>query len=103
MTYVSMSGKGSAARAIFELVLAVGAQGCAVLDADLRSVSPAWIDQLIGPMLEHGQDLVIAAVRRHKLDGTIANSIAFPLTAAIRAAAPADRRRLRLLRGGLAA
>ena len=83
MTYVGMSGKGSAFRAIFELATAVGAQGCAVLDADLRSVSPAWIDRLIGPVLEHGQDLVTPLYARHKLDGTITNSIAFPLTAAM--------------------
>ena len=58
MTYVGLSGKGSAFRAIFELAAAVGARGCAVLDADLRSVSPAWIDRLVGPVLEHGHDLV---------------------------------------------
>ena len=83
MTYVGLSGKGSAFRAIFELAAAVGARGCAVLDADLRSVSPAWIDRLIGPVLDHGHDLVTPLYARHKLDGTITNSIAFPLTASL--------------------
>jgi hypothetical protein len=80
---VGLSGKGSAFRAIFELAAAVGARGCAVLDADLRSVSPAWIDRLVGPVLGHGYDLVTPLYARHKLDGTITNSIAFPLTAAL--------------------
>ncbi|HEV3505035.1 MAG TPA: hypothetical protein VG637_07110 [Actinomycetes bacterium] len=51
MTYTGLSGRGSAFRAIFELAAAVGARGCAVLDADLRSVSPSWIDRLVGPVL----------------------------------------------------
>jgi glycosyltransferase involved in cell wall biosynthesis len=83
LTYVGLSGKGSAFRAIFELAAAVGAKGCAVLDADLRSVSPAWIDRLVGPVLDHGHDLVTPLYARHKLDGTITNSIAFPLTASL--------------------
>ena len=83
MTYIGLSGKGSAFRAIFELAAAVGARGCAVLDADLRSVSPAWVDRLVGPVLQHGYDLVTRLYARHKLDGTITNSVAFPLTAAL--------------------
>jgi hypothetical protein len=83
LTYVGLSGKGSAFRAIFELAAAVGARACAVLDADLRSVSPGWIDRLVGPVLGHGYDLVTPLYARHKLDGTITNSIAFPLTAAL--------------------
>ncbi len=83
MTYAGPSGKGSAFRAIFELGAAVEARACAVLDADLRSVSPAWVDHLVGPVLEHGYDLVTPLYARHKLDGTITNSIAFPLTAAL--------------------
>jgi glycosyltransferase involved in cell wall biosynthesis len=83
LTYVGMSGKGSAFRAIFELAATLEARACAVLDADLRSVSPAWIDRLVGPVLGHGYDLVTPLYARHKLDGTITNSIAFPLTAAL--------------------
>ena len=83
LTYTGPSGKGSAFRAIFELATAVGASGCAVLDADLRSVSPVWIDRLVGPVLDHGYDLVAPMYARHKLDGTITNSIAFPITTAL--------------------
>ncbi|HEU4398402.1 MAG TPA: glycosyltransferase [Actinomycetota bacterium] len=83
LTYTGLSGKGSAFRAIFEVAAAVGASGCAVLDADLRSVSPEWIDRLVRPVLEHGFDLVAPVYARHKLDGTITNSIAFPITAAL--------------------
>src|SRR6266516_352782 len=43
-TYTGLSGKGSAFRAIFEVAKAVDARACAVFDADLRSVSPEWVD-----------------------------------------------------------
>ena len=92
MTYVGLSGKGSAFRAIFELAAAIGA---AVLDADLRSVSPAWIDRLVGPVLERGYDLVTPLYARHKLDGThhqLDRLPADPRGPVRAAAAPADRR-----------
>jgi glycosyltransferase involved in cell wall biosynthesis len=82
-TYTGLSGKGSAFRAIFSAAEALGASACAVFDADLRSVSPEWVDRLIGPTLYHGYDLVAPMYERHKFDGTITNSIAFPLTAAL--------------------
>jgi glucosylglycerate synthase len=86
MTYVGLSGKGSAFRAIFELAAAVGARGCAVLDADLRSVSPSWIDRLVGPVLEHGHDLVTPLYARHKPGGGCASRSA--ATSASRAGWP---------------
>ena len=82
-TYTGMSGKGSAFRAIFEVAKAVDARACAVFDADLRSVSPEWVDRLVGPVLDDGYDLAAPCYERHRFDGTITNSIAFPLTAAL--------------------
>jgi hypothetical protein len=83
LTYTGLSGKGSAFRAIFELAASLGAGGCAVLDADLRSIGPEWVERLVGPVLDHGYDLVAPVYARHKLDGTITNSIAFPISAAL--------------------
>ncbi len=82
-TYTGLSGKGSAFRAIFEVAKAVDARACAVFDADLRSVSPEWVDRLVGPVLDDGYDLAAPCYERHRFDGTITNSIAFPLTAAL--------------------
>ncbi|HEX6675920.1 MAG TPA: glycosyltransferase [Actinomycetes bacterium] len=81
--YTGTSGKGSAFRAIFAVASHLDAQACAVFDADLRSVSPAWVDRLIGPVLYHDYDFVAPVYARHKFDGTITNSIAFPITAAL--------------------
>jgi glucosylglycerate synthase len=81
--YTGTSGKGSAFRAIFAVADCLDVQACAVFDADLRSVSPEWVDRLVGPVLYHDYDLVAPVYARHKFDGTITNSIAFPITSAL--------------------
>jgi glucosylglycerate synthase len=82
-TYQGTSGKGSAFRSIFTAAQWLQAQACAVFDADLRSVTPEWVDRLVAPVLRHGYDLVAPVYARHRFDGTITNSIAFPVTAAL--------------------
>jgi glycosyltransferase involved in cell wall biosynthesis len=83
MPYAGIPGKGSAFRAIFELADAVGARGCAVVDSDLRSITPEWMELLLKPVLDEEFDFVAPQYRRHKYDGTITNSIVYPLTRAL--------------------
>lgn len=82
-TYSGPSGKGSAFRAIFAVAAGLNAKACAVFDADLRSVSPEWVDRLVSPVLYHGYDMVAPVYARHKFDGTITNGVAFPITTAL--------------------
>jgi glucosylglycerate synthase len=56
------------------------AKACAVVDSDLRSITPEWIDLLLRPILSGGYDFVAPYYHRHKYDGTITNSIVYPLT-----------------------
>ncbi len=81
--YVGPSGKGSAFRAIFECAVALDARACAVVDSDLRSITPEWIARLLGPVVAARADYVAPLYARHKHDGTITNSIAYPLTRAL--------------------
>jgi hypothetical protein len=81
--YVGPPGKGSAFRAIFEVALALGVEACAVVDSDLRSITPAWIDRLISPIRGGTADYVTPLYARHKFDGTITNNVAYPLTRAL--------------------
>ena len=81
--YQGIPGKGSAFRTIFEIARRVNAKACAVVDSDLRSITPEWIELLIGPVLDHGYDYVATYYLRHKYDGTITNSIVYPLTRAL--------------------
>ena len=81
--YQGRSGKGSAFRAIFEAVTLLGARACAVVDSDLRSITPEWIARLVGPIVRGEADYVTPLYARHKHDGTITNTIAYPLTRAL--------------------
>jgi glycosyltransferase involved in cell wall biosynthesis len=78
--YHGIPGKGSAFRLIFEIARALEAKACVVVDSDLRSITPEWIDLLARPVLYVGNDFVAPYYHRHKYDGTITNSIVYPLT-----------------------
>ena len=81
--YIGIPGKGSAFRAIFEIAAELKVKACAVVDSDLRSITPEWIELLIKPVLQYGFDYVTPLYQRHKYDGTITNSIIYPLTRAL--------------------
>lgn len=81
--YHGIPGKGSAFRTIFEIAYHLEAKACAVVDSDLRSITPEWIEGLLEPVILHGFDFVAPLYQRHKYDGTITNSIVYPLTRAL--------------------
>ncbi len=81
--YLGIPGKGSAFKAVFEAARQLRVKACAVLDSDLRSVTPEWIQLLLAPVLLKGYGYVCPFYRRYKYDGTITNSIAYPLTRAL--------------------
>ena len=81
--YHGLPGKGSAFRTIFRITELTQAQALAVVDADLRSITPEWFDLLLRPVLEREFDYVAPYYKRHKYDGTITNSIVYPLTRAL--------------------
>jgi glycosyltransferase involved in cell wall biosynthesis len=81
--YHGIPGKGSAFRLVFHMARRLGAKACAVVDSDLRSITPEWIDLLVRPVIHAGYDFVAPYYHRHKYDGTITNSIVYPLTRAL--------------------
>lgn len=81
--YHGIPGKGSAFRTIFQMASELGAKACCVVDADLRSITPEWIELLVSPVLKEGYDFVAPLYSRHKYDGTITNSIIYPVTRAL--------------------
>lgn len=78
--YHGIPGKGSAFRTIFDVARSLQAKACGVVDSDLRSITPEWIELLLRPVYEEGFDYVSPLYARHKFDGTITNSIVYPLT-----------------------
>jgi hypothetical protein len=81
--YIGPPGKGSAFRAIFTAAGILGARACAVVDSDLRSITPEWIGRLLTPITKGDADYITPLYARHKHDGTITNSVAYPLTRAL--------------------
>ena len=81
--YHGLPGKGSAFRTVFAIAERLQARACAVVDSDLRSITPEWIELLLGPVLTLDFDYVAPMYLRHKFDGTITNSIVYPLTRAL--------------------
>ena len=78
-----VGGKGAALRTIFEIAAALEVQALVVVDSDLRTIGPEWIELLAGPILKGGYDYVAPLYARHKHDGTITNNVTYPLTRAL--------------------
>ena len=78
-TEPGVKGKGNNFKNLFQKIIDLEAKGVVVVDADLKSIMPEWIKHLGEPLF---QDFgyVAPLYVRHKYDGTITNSIAYPLT-----------------------
>ena len=81
--YRGIPGKGSALRQVFEVADFLKVDACAVFDADLRSIKPEWVRNLLRPVTEEGYDFVAPYYKRYKYDGTITNNIVYKITRAL--------------------
>ena len=81
--YHGVPGKGSAFRTIFRIAAELEAKACCVVDSDLRSITPEWVELLLEPVTAHGYEFVAPLYGRHRYDGTITNTIVYPLTRAL--------------------
>ena len=82
-TFRGPPGKGKAFRRIFEIAHKLNVKAVVVVDSDLRSITPEWIQLLAAPILYKNFDYVTPLYTRHKYDGTITNSLIYPLTRAL--------------------
>jgi len=78
-----VGGKGAALRTIFEIAAALRVEALVVVDSDLRSILPEWVELLAGPILKGGYDFTAPLYTRYKYDGTITNTVTYPLTRAL--------------------
>ena len=81
--YRGPAGKGTALRSVFEAADRLKVRVCAMVDADLRSITADWVRYLLEPVLERGYQFVSPVYVRHKYDGTITNNIVYNLTRAL--------------------
>ena len=73
-----VKGKGNNLRNLFEAAVELQADAVVVVDADLKSITPQWI-QYLGEPLFTGFNYVSPIYVRHKYDGSITNHIAYPM------------------------
>ncbi|HEU20743.1 MAG TPA: glycosyltransferase family 2 protein [Deltaproteobacteria bacterium] len=81
--YRGPAGKGTALRSVFEAASRLKIKACAVVDSDLRSITPDWVKHLLDPVIDKGYQFVAPVYVRHKYDGTITNNIVYNLTRAL--------------------
>ncbi|HLZ35250.1 MAG TPA: glycosyl transferase family 2 [Nitrospira sp.] len=70
-------------RAFFTIAEELQANACIVIDANLRSVTPEWIERLARPVLEKEADYVAPLFQRQRYEGSLTNSLIAPLTRAL--------------------
>lgn len=76
-------GKGNGLKNIFKFIKKENAIAGATFDADLQAITPAWIKDMLLPIVNQNFDYATPLYLRHKYDGTITNTIAYPLTTAL--------------------
>lgn len=73
-----VKGKGNNIKNLFEAAVELQAKAVVIVDADLKSITPQWI-QYLGEPLFADFNYVTPIYVRHKYDGSITNHIAYPL------------------------
>jgi glucosylglycerate synthase len=76
-------GRGAALRAMFDLAQRLGAKALVLLEADVVSATPEWIERLAAPVLDGKADFVAPAYARHRWEGTITRLLLSPLVRAL--------------------
>jgi hypothetical protein len=76
-------GRGAALRAAFAAAQRLQARGLVLLEPDVVSATPAWVERLAGPVLEGKADFVAPAYARHRYAGTISRLVLAPLISAL--------------------
>jgi hypothetical protein len=80
--YHGVPGKGSALRQIFAAADLLQARAVAVLDPDVTSVTPEWIQALVAPVRSQAFEFVAPIYSRHPLDGPLVSQLLRPLVRA---------------------
>jgi glycosyltransferase involved in cell wall biosynthesis len=76
-------GRAEALRAALTLARRLEARVLVLVEADLVSLTPEWIERLARPVWEAKADFVAPAYARHRYDGTVTNLLLRPLVRAL--------------------
>jgi len=72
-------GKGRNVMRFFERCVERQITALAIVDGDLLSITPDWIEALLTPVLRGETDYVMPLYMRHRFDGSMTNHFAYPM------------------------
>ncbi len=76
-------GKGAGVMTVFEVAHELNSKCVVLVDGDLLSVKPHWIESMANPVIYGRADLTVPYYIRHKYDGVITNNLVYPFTRAL--------------------
>jgi hypothetical protein len=76
-------GKGAGVFTIFEIAHIAKAKSVVLMDGDLLSIKPGWIQTISNPIIYGRADLTVPYYIRDKNDGVITNNLVYPFTRAL--------------------
>ncbi len=74
---------GRSFRTVFDLAGKLNSRACAVITSDLSTVTAAWADLLVNPVIDEGFDLVAPRYASHPFDGVINRAVVYPIVRAL--------------------
>jgi len=77
---ITDGGKGAGVMTIFEIAHEVNAKCVVLMDGDLLSIKPGWIQTIANPVVYGRADLTVPYYIRDKNDGVITNNLVYPFT-----------------------
>ena len=80
---ITKGGKGAGVMTIFEIAYEADAKSVVLMDGDLLSVKPSWIQTIANPIVYGRADLTVPYYIRDKNDGVITNNLVYPFTRAL--------------------
>jgi len=80
---ITEGGKGAGVMTIFEIAHESEAKSIILMDGDLLSVKPVWIQTIANPIVYGRADLTVPYYIRDKNDGVITNNLVYPFTRAL--------------------
>ena len=82
-TDITEGGKGAGVMTIFEIAHECEAKSVILIDGDLLSIKPGWIQTIANPIVYGRADLTVPYYIRDKNDGVITNNLVYPFTRAL--------------------
>ncbi len=72
-----------AVRTILTIAELLQTEACAIIHGNIASITPDWVGRLLSPVTERSFDFVAPLFSRHKYEGSLTNSIIYPLSRAL--------------------